>query len=108
MGADAPQWLFSSFVDAMQEIGASAPIPLLEAEMPRDESFTIPAISSRLWRVSMRLPQQHTILMFCGLLCGIKERFSTAVSMFSNAALTAMNKNSPRCITRVLAWRHWA
>jgi len=32
MGADAPQWLFSSFVDAMQEIGASAPIPLLEAE----------------------------------------------------------------------------
>lgn len=28
MGADAPQWLFSSFVDAMQEIGASAPIPL--------------------------------------------------------------------------------
>ena len=32
MGADAPQWLFSSFVDAMQEIGASAPVPLLEAE----------------------------------------------------------------------------
>ena len=32
MGADAPQWLFSSFVDAMQEIGASAPIPVLEAE----------------------------------------------------------------------------
>ena len=32
MGADAPQWLFSSFVDAMQEIGAGAPIPLLEAE----------------------------------------------------------------------------
>ena len=32
MGADAPQWLFSSFVDAMREIGASAPIPLLEAE----------------------------------------------------------------------------
>ena len=32
MGADAPQWLFSSFVDAMQEIGASAPIPLVEAE----------------------------------------------------------------------------
>ena len=32
MGADAPQWLFSSFVDAMQEIGANAPIPLLEAE----------------------------------------------------------------------------
>ena len=32
MGADAPQWLFSSFVDTMQEIGASAPIPLLEAE----------------------------------------------------------------------------
>ena len=32
MGADAPQWLFSSFVDAMQEIGASAPIPILEAE----------------------------------------------------------------------------
>lgn len=32
MGADAPQWLFSSFVDAMREIGAGAPIPLLEAE----------------------------------------------------------------------------
>ena len=32
MGADAPQWLFSSFVDTMQEIGASAPIPILEAE----------------------------------------------------------------------------
>lgn len=32
MGADAPQWLFSSFVDAMREIGASAPIPVLEAE----------------------------------------------------------------------------
>lgn len=32
MGADAPQWLFSSFVDAMQEIGANAPIPVLEAE----------------------------------------------------------------------------
>lgn len=32
MGAVAPQWLFSSFVDAMQEIGASAPVPLLEAE----------------------------------------------------------------------------
>ena len=32
MGADAPQWLFSYFVDEMQEIGASATIPLLEAE----------------------------------------------------------------------------
>ncbi|WP_276670184.1 HD domain-containing protein [Schaalia cardiffensis] len=32
MGAEAPQWLFSSFTDTMQEIGASAPLERLDAE----------------------------------------------------------------------------
>lgn len=32
MGADAPQWLFSSFTEAMHDIGATASIPVLEAE----------------------------------------------------------------------------
>ncbi len=32
MGAEAPQWLFSSFTDTMQEIGATAPVAQLEAE----------------------------------------------------------------------------
>lgn len=32
MGAEAPQWLFGSFVEAMREIGATAPVPDLEAE----------------------------------------------------------------------------
>lgn len=32
MGAIAPQWLFSSFVEAMQEVGATAPTRDLEAE----------------------------------------------------------------------------
>ncbi|MDN6794075.1 MAG: hypothetical protein L0L69_03265 [Propionibacterium sp.] len=32
MGAEAPQWLFGSFVEAMQEIGATAPRPDLETE----------------------------------------------------------------------------
>ena len=32
MGAIAPQWLFSSFVEAMQEVGATAPVDDLEAE----------------------------------------------------------------------------
>ncbi|QWW19905.1 hypothetical protein I6B53_01930 [Schaalia sp. 19OD2882] len=32
MGANAPQWLFGSFVDAMTGIGATAPVPVLEAE----------------------------------------------------------------------------
>lgn len=32
MGAEAPQWLFNSFVDALQEIGATASRPECEAE----------------------------------------------------------------------------
>lgn len=32
MGAEAPQWLFNSFVDALQEIGATASTPECEAE----------------------------------------------------------------------------
>lgn len=32
MGAEAPQWLFSSFTDTMQEIGATAPVERLDAE----------------------------------------------------------------------------
>ncbi|MDO4258088.1 MAG: hypothetical protein Q4C87_01055 [Actinomycetaceae bacterium] len=32
MGANAPQWLFTSFVDAMMEIGATASTPILQAE----------------------------------------------------------------------------
>lgn len=32
MGAIAPQWLFSSFVEAMQEVGATAPVGDLEEE----------------------------------------------------------------------------
>lgn len=32
MGAEAPQWLFSSFTDTMQEIGASASLERLDAE----------------------------------------------------------------------------
>lgn len=32
MGADAPQWLFASFTDTMQEIGAVAPAADLDAE----------------------------------------------------------------------------
>ena len=116
MGADAPQWLFSSFVDAMQEIGASAPIPLLEAEArdlisrwnAKGRILTIPRLSHQNFGAYRRdCLRQHTILKFCGLHCGIKERFLTVVSMFSNAEPTAMNKNSLRCTTHVLAWKHW-
>lgn len=32
MGAEAPQWLFTSFVEAMREMGATAPVADLEAE----------------------------------------------------------------------------
>lgn len=32
MGAHAPQWLFTSFVEAMTQIGATAPAPVLAAE----------------------------------------------------------------------------
>lgn len=32
MGAEVPQWLFSSFTEAMHDIGATAPVPVLEAE----------------------------------------------------------------------------
>ena len=32
MGAEAPQWLFGSFVEAMREIGATAPVADLDAE----------------------------------------------------------------------------
>ena len=101
MGADAPQWLFSSFVDAMQDIGASAPIPVLEAEA-RD-------LISR-WNAQGRF--LHNTRHLLKTLSRIDEIASTAhdpdVVLTSSAAVKrAMSKSLRRCITRVRAWKLW-
>lgn len=82
MGADAPQWLSTSFVDTMREIGATAPADRLQAEA-----------SDLISRWSEKTRRLHNIRHLINILAHIDELATTA--------------HDPD-ILRVAAWYHGA
>ena len=107
MGADAPQWLFSSFTEAMHDIGATASIPVLEAEArdlvsrwnERGRALTTRVTSLRFSRASTGLLQPRTTPMSCASPCGTRGLSLTGAWICECATPTPLTKLTEPLIT---------